>query len=102
MQSGCKHHQHGYSGLRTVMHSGFKHHLQVVDYGLWMLSGCKNHQQVVDCHVDNHNFFCDCHVDNFSMRKIIQMFSVFSVFTETHKNKYIVNLYQKRVAWVFF
>ena len=28
------------------------------------------------------------------MRKIIQMFSVFSVFTETHKNKSTVNLYQ--------
>ena len=31
------------------------------------------------------------------MRKIIQIFSVFSVFTQTHKNKSIVNLYQKEL-----
>ena len=29
------------------------------------------------------------------MRKIILVFSVFSVFTQTPKNKSIVNLYQK-------
>ena len=29
------------------------------------------------------------------MRKIIQMFSVFSIFAKTPQNKSIVNLYQK-------
>ena len=33
--------------------------------------------------------------------KIIQMFSVFSVFTQTHKNKSIVNLYQKEFLGSF-
>ena len=33
--------------------------------------------------------------------KIIQMFSVFSVFTQTHKNKSIVNLYQKELLGIF-
>ena len=36
------------------------------------------------------------------MRKIIQMFSVFSVFTQTRKNKFIVNLYQKVMLGYFF
>ena len=31
----------------------------------------------------------------YATRKIIQMFSVFSVFTQTPQNKSIVNLYQK-------
>ena len=35
------------------------------------------------------------------MRKIIQVFPVFSVFTETHQNKYIVNLYQKELLGYF-
>ena len=29
------------------------------------------------------------------------MFSVFSAFTQTHKNKYIVNLYQKELLGYF-
>ena len=33
--------------------------------------------------------------------KIIQMFSVFSVFTQTYKNKSIVNLYQKELLGYF-
>ena len=37
----------------------------------------------------------------YATRKIIQMFSVFSVFTETHKNKSIVNLYQKELLGYF-
>ena len=35
------------------------------------------------------------------MRKIIQMFSVFSVFTQIQKNKSIVNLYQKELLGYF-
>ena len=35
------------------------------------------------------------------MRKIIQMFSVFSVFTQTPQNKYIVNFYQKVLLGYF-
>ena len=36
-----------------------------------------------------------------AMRKIIQMFSVFSVFTQTHKNKSIENLCQKELLGYF-
>ena len=35
------------------------------------------------------------------MRKIIQMFGVFSDFTQTHQNKSIVNLYQKELLGYF-
>ena len=35
------------------------------------------------------------------MRKMIQMFRVFSVFTQTHKNKFTVNLYQKVLLGYF-
>ena len=35
------------------------------------------------------------------MRKIIEMSSVFSVFTQTHTNKSIVNLYQKELLGYF-
>ena len=35
------------------------------------------------------------------MKKIIQMFSVFDVFTQTQKNKFIVNLYQKELLGCF-
>ena len=35
------------------------------------------------------------------MRKNIQMFCVFSVFTQTQKNKSIVNLYQKELLGYF-
>ena len=34
-------------------------------------------------------------------RKIIQMFSVFSVFAQTPQNKSIVNLYQKELLGYF-
>ena len=36
------------------------------------------------------------------MRKIIQMFSVFSVFAQIPQNKTIVNLYQKVLLGNFF
>ena len=36
------------------------------------------------------------------MSKIIQMFSVFSVFTQTPQYKSIVNLYQKELLGYFF
>ena len=35
------------------------------------------------------------------MRKIIQMFSVFSVITQRHKNKSSVNLYQQELLGYF-
>ena len=35
------------------------------------------------------------------MRKIIKMFSVFSVFTQAHKIKSIVNLYQTELLGYF-
>ena len=35
------------------------------------------------------------------MRKIIQMFRVFSLFAQTPKNKSIVNLYQKELLGYF-
>ena len=34
-------------------------------------------------------------------RKITHMFSVFSVFAQTHKNKSIINLYQKELLGYF-
>ena len=37
----------------------------------------------------------------YATRKIIHMFSVFSIFTQTHKNKYIINLYQKELLGYF-
>ena len=37
----------------------------------------------------------------YATRKIIQMFSVFSVFTQTHKNKSTVNLCQKQLLGCF-
>ena len=36
-----------------------------------------------------------------AMRKFIQMSSVFSVFTETPKNKFILNFYQKVLLGYF-
>ena len=37
----------------------------------------------------------------YAMKKIIQMFSVFSVFTQTPQNKSILNLYQKCCLGIF-
>ena len=37
----------------------------------------------------------------YATRKINQMFIVFSVFTQTHKNKSIVNLYYKELLECF-
>ena len=52
------------------------------------------------------NYFADYQLDYifnafYATRKIIQMFSVFSVFTQTPKNKSTVNLYQKVLLGYF-
>ena len=52
------------------------------------------------------NYFANYYLDYifnafYETRKFIEMFSVFSVFTQTHKNKSIVNLYQKELLGNF-
>ena len=52
------------------------------------------------------NYFANYSLDYifnafYATRKIIQMFSVFSVFTQTHKNKSSVNLYQQELPGYF-
>ena len=48
------------------------------------------------------NYYFDYTFNAFdATRKIIQIFSVFSVFTQTHRNKYIVILYQKELLGYF-
>ena len=52
------------------------------------------------------NYFANYKLDYifnvfYATRKIIQMYSVFSVFTPTEKNKSIVNLYQKKLLGYF-
>ena len=37
----------------------------------------------------------------YAIRKIIQMFSVFSLFTQPQKNKFMVHLYQKELLGYF-
>ena len=52
------------------------------------------------------NYFANYQLDYifngfYATRKIIQMFSVFSVFTQTQKNKSIVNVYEKELLMCF-
>ena len=52
------------------------------------------------------NYFATYYLDYifivfYATRKIIQMFSDCSVFTQTYKNKLIVNLYQKELLGYF-
>ena len=52
------------------------------------------------------NYYKNYLIDNifngfYATRKIIQMFSVFSVFTQIQKNKSIANLYQKELLGCF-
>ena len=52
------------------------------------------------------NYFANYYLDYifnafYAMRKIIQMFCVFSVFTQTPQNKYIRNVYQKVLCGYF-
>ena len=49
------------------------------------------------------NYFANDYIFNtfYASRKIIQMFSAFSVFTQTPKNKCIVNFYQKVLLGYF-
>ena len=52
------------------------------------------------------NYFANYYLDYifngfYATKKNIQVFKAFSVFTQTHKNKSIVNLYQKELLGCF-